>query len=361
MADKKPFYGGQAVIEGVVMRAPERWAMALRRAQGLVALYLENQPSIAKHSRLARLPLVRGNVVLYEAIALGWRTLQLSADYVARWQAEEGAEYGEPAPVQQGASQASASGQQKSATDQGGLPRWASIVSGILAAAIGIGLFIWLPTWAADWFGRHGSVAKNFIEGGVRLAVIVAYLAGVSLLPDVRRVFQYHGAEHAAINCYEAGRPLTVENCLDCSVLHPRCGTSFILVVVAVKILVNCFLGWPVLWQRLLIRIAVLPLVAGLAYEIIHFAGRHRASLLGRIVAAPGLALEALTTRRPTAEQVAVAVWALCAVAPDLPAPADAGRAVALNESAADRLRELGAGDSRAGAPADSDGAAPGG
>jgi uncharacterized protein YqhQ len=197
-------------------------------------------------------------------------------------------------------------------------------LSGFVAIAVAVGLFILLPTWAADWFrsGRQaGAVTSNVIEAAVRLAVIVGYIAGVGFLPDIRRVFQYHGAEHAVINCFEAGDRVTPENVLKYGVLHPRCGTSFLLTVIVVKLVVNCFLGWPDLWVRMLLRVAVLPLVAALAYELVLFAGRRRNSLFAHALAVPGMTLEMLTTRAFDIKQAEVAIQALAAVAPGVSLP----------------------------------------
>ncbi|MBC7286885.1 MAG: DUF1385 domain-containing protein [Armatimonadetes bacterium] len=297
----KHFYGGQAVIEGVMMQAPDRWALAVRRADGKVALYTRHHVMLSHKHRWLRLPLVRGNAALYDALATAWHGLQLSAEVAM---ADAAAECG-------------------SSPEQ---PKWMLTATALLAAALGIGLFVLLPTWATDWAraGRQlGPIANNAIEAAVRLAVIVGYIAAVGLRSEIRRIFQYHGAEHATINCYEAGEEVTPDNALRFSTLHPRCGTSFLLTVIVVKLFVNCFLGWPVLWERMLLRIAVLPVVAGLAYEVIYFAGRRRGTVFAQALAAPGLLLQALTTRRPTPDQVEVAIYALSAVAPDVPLPAN--------------------------------------
>lgn len=299
-AGREHFYGGQAVIEGVMMRAPERWAVAVRRASGHVSLLVREQPALARRRAWARWPIIRGNIALYEALVLGWNSLQASAQM-----ALEDAP-GHPTEKRSG--------------------RFLAALSGVLAAALGIGLFILLPTWSADWFGGGpglGSIGANVVEGLVRLAVLIVYIALIGLLPDIRRVFQYHGAEHAAINCFEAGQPVTPDNVMRFSTLHPRCGTSFLLTVIVVKLVVNCFLGWPALWLRFVLRLAVLPVVAALAYEAIYFAGRHRGSLLARLLALPGMALERLTTRPFTRDQAEVAIYALSAVADGVPLPSD--------------------------------------
>jgi len=318
VAQEKVFYGGQAVIEGVMMRAPERWAVAVRRADGRVSLYLCEQSSLGKRYSWARLPILRGNVALYEALALGWKSLQVSAAMAME----------------------DALPKEKSSSS-----RLLMALSGVAAAALAIGLFILLPTWATDFFrhgGQMGTIGSNAIEGGLRLLAVIGYIAAVGLMPDIRRVFQYHGAEHATINCFEAGEPVTPDNVLRFSVLHPRCGTGFLLTVIVVKLVVNCFLGWPTLWLRMLLRIAVLPLVAALAYEIIHLAGRHRNSWWAKAMALPGMALERLTTRRPTRDQAEVAIYALAAVAPEVELPPELPAPQMWQPDEADRCKVAG-------------------
>jgi uncharacterized protein YqhQ len=219
-----------------------------------------------------------------------------------------------------------------------GLNHLLTTLTTLVALVLGLGLFILLPTWligllpgfraatplapTSGLMMTGSALLKNVVEGGVRLAIIVLYILVISMMKYVRRVFEYHGAEHAAINCYESGEPVTVDNCLRYSTLHPRCGTAFLLVVVLVKIVAGWFFGWPSLGLRIVIRLALLPLVAAVAYEIIRWAGRHRQSLLSRLLAWPGMMLQKLTTRRPDSQQVETAIIALAALAPGVERPA---------------------------------------
>ncbi len=264
MADKdEHHYGGQAVIEGVMLRGKQDYAVAVRRADGEVVLLHEPLAGYAGHDSWLHWPLIRGNYALYESLSLGLKSLQFSADVAMQEEQEKTAPAGE--------------------TDAAGQP---GLVSRILMAltmvaslALGIGLFVLLPAWVVDWLPGSSAtspVTKNVIEGGVRLVIIVAYILGITLMPYIRRVFEYHGAEHTTINCHEAGQPVTVENCARFSPLHPRCGTAFLLIVIVMKIIVNSFLGWPDLWLRLALRLAVLPPIAALSYEILRFVGAHR-------------------------------------------------------------------------------------
>lgn len=314
------FYGGQAVIEGVMMRGTDRYAVAVRRPDGEVVLGRKQLNSFAERHKWAKWPLIRGNVGLIESLVLGLESLQFSADVAA--QAEREA-------ARTAAGGAGTDATPDGSTAPGGLGAALMGLTTVLAMALGIGLFVILPTWVVDWLmGKPGpeatygaSVVRNLVEGGLRLVVIVLYIVAISAMKYVRRVFEYHGAEHATINCLESGEPVTVENCLRFGPLHPRCGTAFLLVVVLVKMILGCFFGWPVAWARTLIRLALLPVVAGIAYEVIRWAGRHRNSLLSRALAAPGMFMQILTTRRPDASQIEVAMIALAHVASEFSLP----------------------------------------
>ena len=187
-------------------------------------------------------------------------------------------------------------------------------------------LFIVIPTGAAHLAASYTDdpVVFNLIEGGIRLAVFLLYIWGISFMGGIRRVFQYHGAEHKTIHCYEAGEALTVENVQKFPRLHPRCGTNFLLIVMVVAIVFHVFFGWPDLWLRILSRLAVLPVVAGVSYEIIRFAGRSENRIV-HILITPGLWLQYLTTRPPADEMIEVAIESLKAVLPPEDIPAGSG------------------------------------
>jgi uncharacterized protein YqhQ len=319
------FYGGQAVIEGVMMRGPRKYAVAVRRTDGEVVVAEKDIPSFAERYPWARWPLLRGNVALVDSLVFGFAGLQFSADVLSeedREKSRAAQDAGAPeAPVDEGA--------KAGAAEAKGLGGALMLLTTLLSMALAVGLFVVLPTLLVDWSlgkGKEGaaysdSVMRNLVEGGIRLAVMMLYIMAISLMKYVKRVFQYHGAEHATINCLEDGGPMTPENCLRHSPLHPRCGTAFLLVVILVKIVVGCFFGWPPPLARSIIRIALLPLVAGLAYEVVRWAGRHRGALFSRILAAPGMLMQVLTTRKPDEEQVQVAMYALAAVAPEVELP----------------------------------------
>ena len=275
--------GGQAVIEGVVMRGRRFWSLAVRKPDG--SIHSQADPL---HSFLVRhpgwdKPFLRGIFVLGESLALGWKALGISADIAL--EEESGGK---------------------------GLGWLQKALSLALALALAVGLFIALPTWLAPrMVGRDSPVwLWNLVEGGLRLAFFVAYLLLVSLSKEMRRIFQYHGAEHQSIHLLENGYPLEPERAVREGTDHLRCGTSFFLLVLVITVVAYSFLGKPALWLRVLERLAVIPLVAGVSYEIMKYADRNRSPWV-QLVVAPGMALQRLTTRRPDMDQAEVALAAL--------------------------------------------------
>ena len=305
--------GGQAVLEGVMMRGVSTWAVAVRvptadqlrggrrlesdeAAEGEIEVQSFPLVSVLKRHGWLRWPIVRGVVALAESLKIGFRALNISANA----QLPEGEE-----PISKGT--------------------WAGTV--ILALALAIGLFFLLPVGLTNVFFKDSlpnSVAFVIVEKVIRIAIFLTYLWAISRMRDLQRVFQYHGAEHNTISCYEAGMPLTPENAQRFSRLHPRCGTSFLLVVMIVAIVVFAPLGTPEWHWLLLSRILGIPIVAGLAFEVIKWFGRNRAKRWARALMLPGLKLQLLTTREPDAAQLAVAIAALNAVLA-IESPRDAG------------------------------------
>ena len=286
--------GGQAVIEGVMMRGPGLRATAVRDPQGKIQVETVPVRSLSDRFPLLKKPFLRGSVALIESLVMGIRSLS----YSAKMAGEE----------------------DEQLTDR----EMAGTI--VFALALACVLFIAIPTGAAKLF--HGitedPVFLNLMEGVLRLAIFLAYIWGISRMKDIRRVFQYHGAEHKTIHCYEAGRPLTVENVQSFSRLHPRCGTNFLLIVMLVSIFVFAFLGWPSLAERIASRIVLLPVVAGISYELIRFAGRSENAIVQAAIQ-PGLWLQYLTTRPPEDEMVEVAIESLKAVLPQEEIPAGSG------------------------------------
>ncbi|MCE5239375.1 DUF1385 domain-containing protein [bacterium] len=318
MAEEKHFYGGQAIMEGVMMRGTDSWGAAVQRKDGTIGVISQRILDFTHKHRWAKWPLVRGNVALVDTLMLGLRSLIFSFNVLVEEQQQLDREAAEKE-----AAQAEAEGKHQKPPKKQSDMGWAIWLALLPSMLIGLGLFILLPAALVKLLLHDPSdLVKNLIEGVVRLCIILGYIASISAMSDIRRLFQYHGAEHATINCYEAGEPVTLENCRRYSPLHPRCGTAFLLVFIVVKILVGAVLPYPdVMWQLMLLRILMIPIVAAIAYEIIRYGGRHRTSLLSRAMAQPGLLMQRLTTRHPSEEQIRVAIYALSTVAPEVPLP----------------------------------------
>lgn len=294
MEEKKITIGGQAVIEGVMMRGPELTATAVRTPEGKIELSSRPVNSISDRYPILKKPLLRGCVSLIESLVIGIRSLGYSAQMAGE---EE---------------------EQLSDRELAG-----TIVFAFVLAAV---LFIAIPTGAAKLFHSitEDPVFLNLMEGLLRLFIFIAYIVGISRMKDIQRVFQYHGAEHKTIACFEAGEALTVENAMKHTRFHKRCGTSFLLIVMLVSIFVFAFLGWPSLIERIVSRIVLLPVVAGISYEIIRFSANSDNCLLGWAVK-PGLWLQRLTTREPEPDMLEVAIESAKAVLPADKIPAGSG------------------------------------
>ena len=277
-----------------MMRDAHRTATAVRLPSGEIDVETRTVSSIRDRYPVLNLPLIRGSVIMVESLIIGMRALSFSAQ---------------------------AAGEEDEQMTKKEIAM--TILFALVLASI---LFIVIPTGAAHLAAAYTDdpIVFNLIEGGIRLMVFLLYIWGISFMGGIRRVFQYHGAEHKTIHCYEAGEALTVENVQKFPRLHPRCGTNFLLIVMVVAIVFHVFFGWPDLWLRILSRLAILPVVAGVSYEIIRFAGRSENHLV-HILITPGLWLQYLTTRPPADEMVEVAIESLKAVLPAEDIPAGSG------------------------------------
>ena len=289
MAKQQHFYGGQAVMEGVMMRGKETWALAVRRPTN--EIYVEENPvkGLAAKYPLFRKPLFRGVAALGEALSIGMRALTTSANQAL----EE---------------------DEKLTTKQ-------MAVSMTLAFVLFIGIFIVLPALGVGFVGRKGktnSITLAAIEGVVRVAIFVGYLVGISFIKEIRRVFMYHGAEHKTIAAFEAGEPVLEPRAVDkYSTLHVRCGTNFLIIVMLLTIVVFAFFGRPAIWLRIVERIIAIPLIAGISYEALRLGANHGDNPIVRGLMKPGLWLQKITTRPPTDDQIEVAIRAFEAVLPE--------------------------------------------
>ena len=276
-------YGGQAVIEGVMIRGQSAVGTACRLLDGQIVVRTESPDSLVQRHRWLRLPFVRGTPALIDAIRIGFRALIFSANVAVESEGQN--------PVSP--------------------LTFALTIAGALV--VGIGLFVLLPSALIPRV-THDAFLLNLLEGLARLVILVGYILIISRMQNVRRIFQYHGAEHQVIHAFESGSEVNAEAASRFSTSHSRCGTSFLLLVVVVGVLVHALVGWPAWHWRLLSRLLLFPVVAGVAYELIRLAGAHPESLLLRALVAPGVWLQRLTTRQPSPDQVEVALKALEAV-----------------------------------------------
>lgn len=284
--NKKANVGGQAVIEGVMMRGKTHVAVAVRQPDGEISVDVRPVNSISDRYPILKKPFLRGVVSLVESLVMGMKALAYSAQV---------------------------SGDEEEKLDSKELALTIAV-----SAGLAILLFIVIPTWSMRFLTgiTQDHMALNLAEGVLRMAIFLAYIAAISSMNDIQRVFQYHGAEHKTIYTYEAGLPLKVENVRPFSTLHPRCGTNFLMIVMLISMFIFTFLGWPSLLERIASRIILMPVIAGVSYELIRYAGAHTDNPLVRIAITPGLLLQKLTTRQPDDSQIEVAIASLKAVVP---------------------------------------------
>ena len=300
--------GGQALIEGIMMRGPERTAIASRLPDGRI--YLKTSLNRAS-KKWMKVPIIRGVVSFVMSLAQGTTTLTQSAD-IQEYFMDEVEETEEPGKIE------------KWLTEKLGAQKvWNLLIAltVVIALAVSIGVFVLLPTavigWLKPWVSN--AIVLNLIEGVLRILMFIAYIVVIARMEDIRRVFEYHGAEHKTIHCFENNLELTPANAQQFYTLHPRCGTSFLMFVMVISLILFSLFGWPTLWVRILSRVLLIPVVAGLSYELLKWAGRSD-NIIVRVLSIPGLMLQKLTTNPPDDQELEVAIVAMKAVL----VPADA-------------------------------------
>lgn len=303
----KTSIGGQAVIEGVMMKGPSKIATAVRKPDGEIIID-EKESGKVRKNKILKAPIIRGCVNFFDSMILGVQSLMYSAKF---FDLEDDGET--PKETQ---SKFDKWLEEKLGSEKG--LNAVIYISVCLSLVMSVGLFILLPALIADLLQGFvvNRIVRTLVEGCVRIAIFLIYLALVAKMEDIRRVFMYHGAEHKTIHCYESGQELTVENVRKHSRLHPRCGTSFLLIVMVISIIVFSFIRTDNTIFRLLLRLALLPVVAGISYEIIKFAGRHD-NWFTKILSAPGKWLQYITTNEPDDSQIEVAIASIKAVIPE--------------------------------------------
>jgi len=301
---EKKNVGGQAVIEGVMMRAPRSIAIAVRKPNDEIVVKKERVNPLGERYPILKWPILRGVVVLLESLVWGFKALTFSAnEAIETNEVPTNPLYPPVDGVERGGAKS-----KKKKEEIGGFTLALTLIFSI---GIGIGLFIVLPAWLAGLIAKK-NFAFNLIDGVIRLVLFLAYIFVISRIGQIKRVFEYHGAEHKSIYAYEAGEELTVENVDKYSTLHPRCGTAFLLMVMFVSILVFAIFGKPPsLLVRFGTRIIFIPLIAGISYELIRLASKKQDIWLMRALIAPGLLMQKLTTKKPSKEQLQVAIKAL--------------------------------------------------
>lgn len=298
--------GGQAIMEGIMMRGPKKTAIAVRLSDGRI--HMKTQPT-PKLSKWGKMPIIRGVVNFVSSMVQGTKILMYSADILEENYPEE---------------------YQKDKFDiwveekLGKEKAWKILMafSVLIAIVMAVGIFMLLPTVLIGLLSKITTniIVLNLAEGAMRIVIFVLYVILISKMEDIKKVFQYHGAEHKTIHCFENGMELTPENAQQFYTLHPRCGTSFLMFVMVIAVLVHALMGWPNVWLRIISRILVLPLIAGLSYELLKWAGRSD-NVIVKTLSLPGIYLQKLTTKEPTNEQLEVAIAAMKAVLPENETP----------------------------------------
>ena len=307
MSCKKTSIGGQALIEGIMMRGPKRSVMAVRKKDGTIDISEREVKSLKEKYPVLKLPIIRGVAGFIESMTVGYKAMMDSAEISGYLDEEEIASENEK-------------------KDNGKLMTVLMIVATVLAVILSIGLFIYLPSLAFKGVnylaGGVLSPYQSLFEGILKITIFLGYMFAVSLMKDIDRVFRYHGAEHKTIFCYEAGEELTVENVRSKGRFHPRCGTSFMILMLIVSIFVTFILDAivpflkEVLWLRTIIKLLLVPLICGIGYELIKVCGKHD-NIVTRIIAAPGLWIQRITVKEPDDSMIEIAIAAMNEVIPE--------------------------------------------
>lgn len=300
--------GGQAVIEGVMMRGRSLYALAVRNSKGGISIEKTKLSPVSDRYKFLKLPIIRGVVAFVDSLVMGMKVTTRSAEMAGL----DDIEYDEESKFEMWL--------QKKFGDR--LTDYIMYFSVFLSIILAVGIFMILPTMLGGWIGglinNDSTHLRSVVESVLKLIIFLGYLLLVSCMKDIKRVFMYHGAEHKTINCFESGDELTVENVRKHTRLHKRCGTSFLVIVIIVSIIVFFFITTNVFWQRIVFRLLLIPVIAGISYEIIKWAGSHD-NIFVNIVSAPGIATQFITTREPEDEMIEVAIASLQAVLEEEP------------------------------------------
>jgi len=301
---KKVSVGGQAVLEGVMMKGPDAYALAVRKPDNEIAIKVTDYKSLGERYKILTIPILRGIVNFLESLYIGMKTLMDSSEYLEDEEVAAASGDKKNEIKEEKKSDDKKPEEKKSGSDTGYL-----IGTLVVSLAMAIGIFMILPAFVANLFYHftESAIIVNLIEGILRLVIFLGYVYVISFMKDINRTYMYHGAEHKTINCMEAGDDLTVENVQKHTRFHRRCGTSFVFIVMFISILVFMFVKTDTLWLRLVSRVLLVPVIAGISYEFIRYAGKHD-NVISRALSAPGLWVQRLTTREPEDSMVEVAI-----------------------------------------------------
>ena len=301
----KTSIGGQALIEGVMMKGPDKIGIAVRRSDGEIVTKVEEYVPVTKKHKILSFPVIRGVANFIAMMKLGYSTMMYSAEVAG----DEIMEQEEPSKVEKWISE-------KFKID---IMDVVMVVGVLLGVGLALFLFMFLPTFLTGLLGKLltlSDTVKTVIESLVKMAIFIGYMASIAYIPDIKRVFAYHGAEHKTIFCYEQGGELTPESAKNFSRFHPRCGTNFMTITLLLSILVFMFVGWGNIFLRILLKLCCLPLIMGISYELIRIAGKFD-NIITRIISFPGMMIQRITTKEPDEEMLKVAITAFKLVAPE--------------------------------------------
>ena len=314
---KRVNIGGQAVLEGIMMKGPESYALAVRKPDKEIDVQVTKYKSMGERHKALNIPVIRGIVSFIESLYIGIGTLMKSSEYFEEEEEDKKTQQkeSEQKKPDQKKQEQKKQEQKKQEQNKSGSDKGYMILTLVISLAIAIGVFVLLPAAVANLLYKvtNNSIVVNLFEGVLRLAIFLGYVALISLMEDIKRTFMYHGAEHKTINCLEAGADLTVENVRKYTRFHKRCGTSFVFIVMIISVIVFMFVKTDVLWIRLLSRLLLIPGIAGISYEFIRYAGKHD-NACSTILSQPGLWVQRLTTKEPDDSMIEVAIKSVEAV-----------------------------------------------
>jgi len=299
---KRVSIGGQAVLEGVMMKGPKSYALAVRKPNKEIEVKVTDYVSLGERYKILQIPLLRGIVNFLESLYIGMKTLMDSSEYVEEEEDTKKESSDKKEDTKKASSDKKEEANKESSTGY-------LIGTLIVSLVIAVGVFMLLPAFLANFLYKitESDLLVNLAEGILRLVIFLGYVAVISFMDDIKRTYMYHGAEHKTINCMEAGDDLTVENVKKHTRFHKRCGTSFVFIVMLISIVVFMFVRTDVMWLRLVSRVLLIPLIAGISYEFIRYAGKHN-NACSNVLSAPGLWVQRLTTREPDDSMIEVAI-----------------------------------------------------